>query len=92
MKNYKLDKEELEILKDIEAGKYKTVKNIKEELKKAQEAARLTLNKRKNINIRLTSQDLQRIKAKALAHGLPYQTLVSTILHNFANEKIKITL
>lgn len=92
MKNYKLDEEELKILKDIEAGKYKTVKNIQEELKSAQEAARLTLIKSKNINIRLTLQDLQRIKAKALEHGLPYQTLVSALLHQYADRKIKIAL
>lgn len=89
---YSLDPEEEEILRDIEAGKYKTVNNIKEEIKKAREYAKNTIQKRKNINIRLSERDLYRLKAKAVEHGLPYQTLAATVLHNFAADKIKITL
>ncbi len=89
---YGLDPEEEGILRDIEAGKYKTVSNIREEIKKAREYAKNTLNKRKNINIRLSERDIYRLKVKALEHGLPYQTLAATILHNFASDKIKITL
>ena len=89
---YSLNKEEQEILDDIEAGKYKSVANVKEELKKLREYAKYTLEKKKNINIRLSERDLQRLKAKAVEHGLPYQTLAATVLHNFASDKIKITL
>jgi predicted DNA binding CopG/RHH family protein len=92
MKTYQLDPEEQEILKDIESGKYKTVKNIREEIKRAREYARNTINKTKNVNIRLSERDLQRLKTKAMENGLGYQTLVSAILHQYANEKIKISL
>jgi len=54
MKSYKLDPEEEKILDDIEAGKYKTVPHIIEEIEKARMYAKNTLNKVKNINIRLS--------------------------------------
>ena len=83
MKYYELDKEEKQILKDIEAGKYKRVKNFEGEKKKAMEAARYTLNKTRNINIRLTEKTLLKLKAKAIEEGIPYQTLASSILHKY---------
>ncbi|PIP14602.1 hypothetical protein COX47_04295, partial [Candidatus Roizmanbacteria bacterium CG23_combo_of_CG06-09_8_20_14_all_35_49] len=80
MKNYKLDKEELQILKDVEAGKYKSVANLKEEIKRAREAAKNTLQKTRNINIRLPERDIQKLKVKAAENNLPYQTLISMLL------------
>jgi len=92
MKNYKLDKEELQILRDIEAGKFKTVDNLKEEIKKASEAAKNTLQKTKNINIRLPERDIQKLKAKAAENNLPYQTLISMLLRQYTKGEIRITL
>ena len=92
MKNYKLDKEELQILRDIEAGKFKTVDNLKEEIKKAREAAKNTLKKTKNINIRLPERDIQKLKAKAAENNLPYQTLISMLLRQYTKGEIRITL
>ncbi len=92
MKNYKLDKEELQILKDIEAGKYKSVNNLKKEIKRAREAAKNTLQKTKNINIRLPERDIQKLKAKAAENNLPYQTLISMLLRQYTKGEISITL
>lgn len=89
MKNYKLDKEEKQILKDYEAGKYVPVKNLKKEITKYQKAARFTLNKTKNINIRISERDLFKIKVRAFERGIPYQTLVSSLLHQFSSGKIR---
>lgn len=86
MKYYELDKEEKEILKAFEEGKLVRVKDFEKEKKKLMEAARNTLNKTRNINIRLTQRDLFKLKAKAIREGIPYQTLVSSILHRFTNE------
>ena len=86
MKQYKLDKEELEILRDIEAGKYKSVDNVAEEIRKVREAARNTLHKNKNINIRISEKTLHKLKAKAIEEGIPYQTLASSILHKYVNK------
>lgn len=85
MKTIILDDEEEQILKDFEAGKYVRVKNFEQEKKRLQEIARNTLNKTKNINIRLSERDLYKLKAKAVSEGLPYQTLASSILHKSVN-------
>ncbi len=92
MKDYKLNEEELQVLKDVEAGKYKSVANVKEEIKRAREAAKNTLQKTKNINIRLPERDIQKLKAKAAENNLPYQTLISMLLRQYTKGEIRITL
>lgn len=84
MKYYDLDKEEKEILESFEKGEFKSVPNVKREIKRFQEIARNTLAKNANINLRLSQKTLIKLKAKAAAYGLPYQTLASSILHRFA--------
>lgn len=86
MKYYELDKEEKEILRAFEDGKLVRVKDFEREKKKLREAAINTLNKTRNINIRLTERDLLKLKAKAIKEGIPYQTLVSSILHRYTND------
>jgi len=76
-----LDQEEREELEAIENGGYVEAQDMKKEIEKAKLAAKATLNKTRNINIRLSEQDLYRIKAKAVEEGMPYQTLVSSIVH-----------
>ena len=76
-----LDPEEKEELEVIENGEYVEVEDMKKEIEKAKLAAKVTLNKTRNINIRLSEQDLYRLKARAVEEGLPYQTLVSSIVH-----------
>lgn len=86
MKYYVLDKEEREILEAVEKGKFKSVPNLKEEKKRLQVIAGNTLNKTRNINLRLSERDVQKLKAKAVKQGIPYQTLASSILHQSASE------
>ncbi len=87
MKYFELEKNEEQVLKDVESGNLKSVKNLKDEKKKYKGFAKQTLNKLKSINIRISSRDLQKIKAKAVQKGMPYQTLVSSTLHqHFAGE------
>lgn len=83
-KNLKLDAEERELLRSFEVGEWKPVKNQAAEKRKVREAAKYTLEKRKNINIRLTELDLHRLKVKAMQEGIPYQTLAASILHKYA--------
>lgn len=85
-KYYELDPEEEEILKAFEEGTLVRVKNFHKEKKKLEEAARNTLNKTKNINIRISARDLYKLKAKAMREGIPYQTLASSILHKATAE------
>lgn len=87
MKHYKLDKEEKELLEEFEKGEWIPVKDQAKARREAMEAARNTLNKTRNINIRLTQRDLFKLKAKAIQEGIPYQTLVSSILHRYTNDR-----
>lgn len=85
MKYYDLDSEEKQILEDFEKDQYESIKDFQKAKKVYQEAAANTLAKARNINIRLSQKDLLKLKAKAVEDGLPYQTLVSSILHRFVN-------
>jgi len=85
MKYFELDKEEKELLEEFEKGEWIPVKNQAKAKKEAMEAARNTLNKTKNINLRLSERVVAKLKAKAAEEGIPYQTLASSILHRFAN-------
>lgn len=86
MKYYELTKEEQELLDAFENGEFKSMPNLEEEKKRFQQIARNTLNKLRNINIRLSEKDLIKLKRKAAEDGIPYQTLASSILHRFANQ------
>ncbi len=81
----KLDEEEVEILEAFEAGTLKKSGPTKDLIK----AAKLTLKKNKNINIRITENDLETIKRKAAREGLPYQTLIGSLLHKYASGYLK---
>lgn len=79
-----LDDEEQEITVAIEQGKIKKAKKIKEKMATAKIAAANYLSKDTKINIRLSSSDLLRIKQMAAYEGLPYQTLIASLLHKYA--------
>jgi predicted DNA binding CopG/RHH family protein len=76
-----LDEEERALYEAVENGEFIPVANQEEEKVKAMAAARATLNKTRNINIRLSERDLYKLKAKAIEEGIPYQTLAASILH-----------
>jgi predicted DNA binding CopG/RHH family protein len=88
MRKYKLDKEEQEILDSIESGKWKTIKNMKAEVNKFAEYAKKTLKKDQRISIRISKQDLIGIQAKAVEEGIPYQTLITSIVHKYVNGRL----
>lgn len=62
---------------------------FKREAKRMQEAARATLRKDKRVTIRMTECDLLHFQKKATEEGLPYQTLLSSVLHKYINGRIK---
>jgi predicted DNA binding CopG/RHH family protein len=86
MKYYELDKEEKQLLKEVEAGEWKRVKNFAKLKKYYQQIARNTLNKNRNINIRITERTFFKLRTKAIEEGIPYQTLASSVLHKFVNK------
>ncbi|MCF7813756.1 MAG: antitoxin [Candidatus Cloacimonetes bacterium] len=84
----KLNKEEMEILQSIENGDWNRVKNLDNEKKKAKKYAEATFKKDKRINIRISEKDLASIQMKALEEGLPYQTLIASILHKYITGRL----
>jgi predicted DNA binding CopG/RHH family protein len=83
----KVDVYELEVLTAYEKGKLKSVAS-KAELAKLKAAARATAIKDRRVNIRLTSSDLSDIQVKALEEGVPYQTLIASVLHKYITGRL----
>ena len=80
----KLEADEQALLNSFDKGEWVSVKNVKKETSLAKTAAKNTLRKDARINIRLSTNDLLRIKQKAAFEGMPYQTLIASILHKYA--------
>lgn len=83
-----LDPEEREILRAYEEGRLQRTLGSSREVARLESAARETLRKDKRINIRLPSHDLVEIKRLAAREGVPYQTLISSILHKYATGEL----
>ena len=86
MKYYELTKEEKSILEDFEKEVLVPVPDLKKAKKLYEKIAKNTLNKTKNINIRLSERVVSRLKAKAAQEGIPYQTLASSVLHKYVSQ------
>ena len=83
----KLDAYEKDVLNAYEAGKLKSIAS-KSELARFKAAARSTAVKDKRVNIRLSSGDLSDIQIKALEEGVPYQTLIASVLHKYVTGRL----
>ena len=78
-----LDRYEKQILSAFESGKLKSVVTSEASLRRYREYARATLTKNRRVNVRLSTRDLSDIQARAVEEGVPYQTLISSVLHKF---------
>lgn len=76
-----LDEEEADLIRSIEADEWVPAKDV--DLEVYREAALATARKDQRINIRLTQRDLTAIKSIALEEGMPYQTLIASVLHKY---------
>lgn len=81
----KLDKEEQELLESFENGEWVRVANPEAEIRRHQQYARNTMKKDKRVNIRLSSKDLEELQVAAMRQGIPYQTLMASILHRYVH-------
>lgn len=81
----KLKKEERELLESFERGEWETVPHHKREVDRYREYAAATFKKDRRINIRISSKDLEALQKRALREGIPYQTLVASILHKYVS-------
>jgi len=80
-----IDQEEKDLMESIEKDEWEPVKKLDQEKEKAISAARNTLKKDKRINLRLTQKDYHQIQIKAIEEGIPYQTLISSLVHKYLN-------
>ncbi len=88
MKNFNLDSEEMEVTESLESGEWNSVNNLENEIQVHQNIAKSTLKKDKRVNLRMSSKDLEAIKTYAVEEGLPYQTLMSSVLHKFVTGRL----
>ncbi len=79
----RLDPEEQDLLGSFEAGEWKPVPGREAELKRYRDIARATFKKEMRVNIRLSRKDLEALQTRALEEGIPYQTLMASILHKY---------
>lgn len=85
----KLDQEEQEILSAFESGKVRRSTNSADTRRRHQEYAQAMLKKDARINVRLSSKDLRGLQKRALEEGIPYQTLISSILHKYVEGRLR---
>jgi predicted DNA binding CopG/RHH family protein len=88
-----LDKYELELLKDIESAEsVEQVDNYEDEVFAAKLAAKNFLTKTKNINIRIAEYDMLMLKRKCAEVNIPYQTILSSLIHQYVENKVNLKL
>lgn len=91
-KNLQLDPYEQELNNAIESGQVREVPDMEEEKKRIVSIFRDAARKDRRVSLRLNDRDLDAIQERAAANGLPYQTLIATILHQVATGKVTVTL
>ena len=84
----KIDADEKELLQSVDRGEWKAAGG-KREFARFSRYAKATFKKDRRLNIRLSSKDLEAIQKRALAEGLPYQTLIASLLHKYASGRLK---
>jgi predicted DNA binding CopG/RHH family protein len=79
------DEEERKLMAAYERGEFKPVKDQKRAKRTAVQAAKRYGRKDARINIRLSSADLEMLKQRAMEEGLPYQSLIASVLHKYVS-------
>ena len=77
-----------DILASFEKGEWQPVKNQKKVNERYRQMAAATLSKNRRVNIRISAQDLERLQARAAEEGLPYQTLMASVLHKYVSLRL----
>lgn len=79
----KFDKEEKELIASIEKSEWRSISKLQREIEKSKKIAEATLRKDQRMNIRISKKDLNALKVKAIEEGIPYQTLLSRLIHKY---------
>jgi predicted DNA binding CopG/RHH family protein len=80
--------EETELMASVEAGQWTSVPHLQAMKERLQKAAAETALKDHRINVRISKRDVEALKTRALEEGIPYQTLVTSILHKYVTGKM----
>ncbi|PHR53375.1 MAG: antitoxin [Arcobacter sp.] len=88
----KFDEYELDLIDAIEnTNEFERVENLEDEIKEAKHAAKMFLTKTKNVNIRIPEFDMLMLKRKSAELNIPYQTILSSLIHQYVTQKVKLT-
>ena len=87
-KGNKKDKAEKLLLKSLKAGEWRSLAGDTEEVARYREYARATFRKDRRVNIRISGRDLEALQKRALSEGMPYQTLISSVLHKYVSGRM----
>ena len=85
-----LDKYETELLQSVENGEWQSRGNIDKRMKELQSYVKN--QKKKAISIRVSENDIYELKKKALESGVPYQNIIQMLIHQFASNKIQMSI
>ena len=83
-----LSLEEQELSESVEAGEWQSIPQVQEAIKQAREYAKATFTPVEDVHIQLYQNDLNAIRIKALHEGIPYQTLISNIIHKYLSGRL----
>jgi len=86
--NEKLSQEEQEILDRFERGELRPAADVERELEAARQASRNTFNKTRRVNLRVTERDFELAHSRAREEGIPYQTLLSSVIHKYLSGRL----
>lgn len=85
----KLDADEKGILDSVERGEWRPARASKKATSRYMRSAKATIRKDRRLNIRISTKDLEAIQKRALEEGLPYQTLIASLLHKYASGRLR---
>ena len=85
----KLEADEKELLDSVDRGEWRSTRAPKRGLSRHSRAAKATFKKDRRLNIRISTKDLEAIQKRALEEGLPYQTLIASLLHKYASGRLR---
>lgn len=84
-----MDPEEKELIESMEADEWTSVAELQASLEQAQSIARSTLRKGKRMNVRISERDMRMLKVRAMEAGIPYQSLVTMVLHKYVTGHLR---
>ena len=84
-----VDKEEKELLDSIERGEWQSVPDLERDVGRYRDYAAATFRKDRRVNIRISERDLVNLHKRAIEEGIPYQTLMASVLHKYVSGRLK---